>query len=585
MKKVALASVLLSMSVPAIADPINVSVEFNRPPYEQSWGTLFSIKSRDGQFVCAAGFVNAVQTRYQTNANDLEFWCRDVTKPVVLSWERLPKPHPKLSQAHVANYAGTLVDATSYQAWTSGGWKPLGDIFPEFKNGKTLFWQRFGDGKFLHMKFGVCAGQSLSAGGRHLGSFPEDTPPTYVFAAGNRVVAAMNDTMATAALEDRPDCQLIPFTTTATNVGRSYGGFAMGENVVIGGSSLEGNAPLFILSKDEVKTINHPPTPHRVATEHYSYTFLAKELLIGLYPSGGVAAITPDGNYRYTEDYAPTFDDDWRAPDGMLYREMQAVVVSYGTLFGGLYPWGEVTRYDTYSKSNTRDRLISHPTRTGRLPSIEQSGAIMRQGHPKHTEAMWAQRVPTVAIFNGKVCASVASMRGTIYAPSLQTFMTAEQAADYGAVYCAKLDHQLLYSGDLPERGTFTFAIGNELTVSLDGRTLASTAAPKHIARQLAGATPKFMTSAYGPNRALRQPPGRYARPTPPDKPKHGRGRDFGARRAAQKPTEDYLLCARRGLGLDLVPIGDKCRHLQCDRRSSTGRSRVKRAFDRPHSR
>jgi hypothetical protein len=501
MKKLALASVLVTLSVPATSEPITVSFEFNRPPYEQSWGTLFRITSTDGRYVCAAGFVNAVQTRYQTNSNDLEFWCRDVSKPVTLSWEKLPKPHPTLSQAYIANYAGTLVDATSYQAWTDDGWKPLGNIFPDFANGTTLFWQRFGDGTFLHVKSGVCSGRSLSAGGRHLGAFPQDAPPTYVFTAGERLVAAMNDTIATSTLQERPPCELIPFDIAASSAGRSYGGFAMGEDIVIGGSSHEGNAPLYILSKDEAKTINHDQTTGRIATEHYSYTFLANELLVGLYPSGGVAAITPDGDYRYTETYAPSLEDDWKAADGMLYREMQAAVVSYGTLFGGLYPWGEVTRYDTYSKTSTRDRLVSHPARTGRLPYMEESRAIMLQGHPKHTEAMWAQRVPTVAIFNGKVCASIGSMRGTIYGPSLQTFMTAEQAADYGSVFCAELEHQLLYSGDLPERGTFTFTIGDELTVSLDGRTLASTAAPRHITERLAGATPKFETAAYGPNR------------------------------------------------------------------------------------
>ncbi|WP_439543346.1 hypothetical protein [Hyphomicrobium sp.] len=501
MRKIALAYVLLS--VPAAAEPITVSVEFNRPPYEQSWGTLFKLKSPDGRFVCAAGFVNAVQTRYQTNANDLEFWCRDTSKPLVLSWEKLPKPHPKLSQAYIANYAGTLVDATSYQAWTEDGWKPLGSILPDFENGSTLFWQRFGGGTFLHMKSGICDGRSLSAGGRHLGAFPKDAPPTYVFAAGDRLVAAMNDTIATSTLEDRPDCELIPFATTASNAGRSYGGIAMGEDVVIGGSSREGNAPLYILSKDGAKTVHHDQTTPRIANEHYTYTFFANELLVGLYPSGGVAAISPDGGYRYTETYAPPLEDDWKAPDGMLYREMQAAVVSYGTLFGGLYPWGEVTRFDTYGETSTRDRLVSHPARTGRLPYITESHAIM-QHFPKHTEAAWAQRVPTIAVFDGRVCSSIGSMRGAIYDPSRQGFMTADQAADYGSVFCARLEHQLLYSGELPERGTFTFTIGDNLTVALDGRVIASTLSPIDASTLLSDATPTFGTGSYGPGRSLR---------------------------------------------------------------------------------
>ena len=300
--------VALGVSLPsAAAEPFMVSTSFDRPPYEEVWGTLFEARSENGRFVCSAGFVNAIQTRFHTNTNDLEFWCRDTSKPLNLDWRALPKPHPTLTQAYIANYQGTLVDAVSYQAWAGAKWVPLADVIYDFGSGTSIFWQRFGSGDFIHTKYGNCGDAfSLRAGGSTLGALP-DNHPTFVITDGREVVMMDDHGLGSAAFAEQEECVPIEFTPLAEDVGRSYGGIVYDRTIYIGGSSGPDNGRLYSVQEGQLRDELRPPaTKGRIAGEYYSYTSLRDELLVGLYPSGSVAALSLDRHLaRYTNDFTP----------------------------------------------------------------------------------------------------------------------------------------------------------------------------------------------------------------------------------------------------------------------------------------
>jgi hypothetical protein len=441
--------------------------------------------------VCAADFVSSVETRFQTNANDLEFWCRDPERPFSLEWERLPKPHYGLTQAHIANYKGRLIELSSYQVWNeeSATWAPLPSVFAEFADGSTYFWQRLGADQVLHLKWGRCDNAYLlDAGGTSYGTLPASTSYAMTFDTRIAVMAGGDIGLADFPATTDHECDPLETSTIASGAGNSYGGALYNGRFWIGGSGgYNGNGSLYSLTPVGAVGVYIEDDP-TTEWEYYAYSYLDDQLIIGLYPSGGHLLISPDLTAAYTEQFAPVLDSDWTSDALPRYREAQAVVSSYGALFTGLYPWGEVVVSDFLSETNSRTRLLQHPARSAskRLPYIDETGALatrviageIEASEENKAESAWAQRIPTVAILSGKICASTATMNGVSYNPALHASIMAEHhAKNYGAVYCARLPGHVMFSGDLVGAHTLRFTSNEHgVSIAVDSKVVASQA-------------------------------------------------------------------------------------------------------------
>lgn len=469
------------------------SFEVYRPP-------LFTKKVAN--LICSASFVSSVATRIPTNENQLEFWCRDPSKPIDLKWERIPTPSAILSQAQIANFKGTLIEERSRQAFVNGRWIPLAEAFPRLAN-SPIQWQRFGaEGELATVTYREeCRAYVLSSAKYDFGAFP--ALPSYARIDNGHVYFVDRSGLSIAPLTPVQNaCEPLSASLLKEGVGQAYGGINWGGGVVLGGSNNRGNANLYLLKGNEVTEISYSNS-ESVANEHYAYTYQDGSLLVGLYPSGNFMRLDEGGQFTYHGDMTPTLPTDWRSDNGMLYREAQAAVSSYGILFTGLYPWGEIVQHDTLAGRTSRDRLFTHPERKDRLPYLYESGNLFRrlqagdfdedikagrivldkeQGGFKFAarkyglfESAWAQRITTLAVFSGRVCAATGSMGGTVYNPDLHNFMTRAQADDYGTIYCAELPNHTMYSDVLTGTHSLKFTVSESITISMDGKVVAET--------------------------------------------------------------------------------------------------------------
>ena len=58
----------------------------------------------------------------------------------------------------------------------------------------------------------------------------------------------------------------------------------------------------------------------------------------------------------------------------------------------------------------------------------------------------WHQRVPSIVILGGRLCAATGNFGGDLFLPEFDVILTPEQAAQYGKVHCAELPNQTLIS-------------------------------------------------------------------------------------------------------------------------------------------
>jgi hypothetical protein len=203
-----------------------------------------------------------------------------------------------------------------------------------------------------------------------------------------------------------------------------------------------------------------------------------------------------DGKLSKTELGAPN-QGDWQDPLGTHYRESQAVVNAYGGTFIGMYPWGEVLAIDRQSKKTGTYRLFLSPDRDSSPtpyfwpahnrarndssvtfdPSAELVYSLSRGSSSLREEGReptyWGQRVPSVVVLSGRLCASTGSLSGAPFAPLKHVNLTAEQAAEYGKVYCSELPNHILTSSLRGKLATFTVT-ESHMEIAIDGKVIAT---------------------------------------------------------------------------------------------------------------
>ncbi len=440
--------------------------------------------SLDDGTVCEAAILQTVQSRLPANEGHWEFWCRNPKERVNLRWERLPDPHAKLTKANIANFRGELVELQSGQLYRDG-WQPISEALPEL-SGSPITWQTLPDGSLATYRYSDC-GLVLSIAGVDVGLLPDRTSYAHIF--GGRVVGMASVGLFSAKMPDtQVGCTPLDFDVLVEDAGQAYGGLEHEGAFIIGGSGYPENAPLYSISANgAVSRLTFESEGAAKVFEHYAYVRMGKMTLVGLYPSGGYLVLGNE-DVLYTEALTPQMKGDYRWDDGLLYREAQAAVSTYGLFLTGLYPWGEIVLVDTITRDRDRTRLFSHPRRSGRLPYIFKSVDLLNAFQAGHFdeqisageitvgsdglpdrlfgmfESAWGQRVSSIAVFPGKVCAATGSMGNTIYNPELHSFMTAEEAGEYGAVYCADLPNHRLFTtqpepGDEIRIGDVTFVV------------------------------------------------------------------------------------------------------------------------------
>jgi hypothetical protein len=474
----------------------SVSYQLNGPARA---GTLF--EWRRGDLRCAAGFVSSLQSRVFANSGELEFWCRRSRDLPVGPFKRLPKPDSAATQSRVANLDGRLLelDSQSVYSFRRHQWRPAS--WPAGLSGAYTT-ERTGDHRVITGSSDRCPGLSIWVDGGYRGTIAVPSPGS-VYSAVTVVDEAIwinidGDTrrgvLPQTAAED---CREISLDTVDAGDEWIYGYQGLGQETVYGGALSAGAGCAAFYRSNGITVSRVPvflggaPCRNQRITEWYSYTRDRDGVLIGEYPEGTLMRYEPRRDRVVDTKLARPTKDDWGSK-GDRYRESQSIVSSAGLVMVGLYPWSEFLTIDEESGRQDRRRLLHAVAKSPATPMPYSSqaskfaaaqpdigpdltlanGASLRED-PRYPRN-WGQRIPSIAVLDGKVCASTGNLGGTRYDPRLHPYLRADVAQRYGTVFCAPLANQTMSAGSLPAHGRLRFVISDgELRVYLDGREIA----------------------------------------------------------------------------------------------------------------
>lgn len=455
------------------------SVDYERKDDEPQ-GMLFEFRG-DG-FRCAAGFVYSIQSRVTTNQNDLEFWCRQ--DRVTLSFSKLPKPSDSVTSV-VINVDGRLHETISHRFYDfeKSEWKAARPFFLTNKSG----------GQRYYFVSGECDGLSLYRGNDYLGTVRGNYSAALVIKG--RVIVNIDNGILSGPIPEKAELCSPLALTQEKGSGWLYAFYPAISGIVFGSSyggynsDNRGCAKMFHLDGREV---SYPCKGGRVK-EFYSYTPFYNGVLVGNFPLGTLLYL--NGNSLRETDFAAPDDLDWRDPRGTYYRESQSLVLAYGAVMIGMYPWSEFTFVDTRTRIERKTRLIQQPVKSHiptpyfekmeqqakalpgvvsspkqeRVYSLTINGKTLRDDGYEPTH--WGQRIPSIAILSGKVCASTGNLGGAPRDPKKHGFVPEKVADLYGSVYCADLPGHVM--ANIPRSGKLAFHIGDySLSIIVDGKII-----------------------------------------------------------------------------------------------------------------
>lgn len=472
----------------------------------EALGTVFEIEAEG--LVCAAGYVNSVQTRVYANQNHLEFWCRETDEFMDLEFESIGKGYPSQTTSSIMNHHGKLFDVVSERLWDDQGWVSL-DKRGQIGGGRVISLQtRNSNDYWFVIGARDCQGVSLFSNSGYHGTYAGEGWQAWsaIYTDGDITIANIGNKMLSGDVPIATaftSCKELALSVFDERSIWTYVIFPHRNRVIYGGPSEKGQcASLAIFDGKEVVPLKPFDCEGEKISEYYSVTPFRDRLLFGNYPIGTLFAGSVTSFQPRETIIAPPRSYDVVVPylDYPIYRESQSIVSSYGSVFVGMYPWGEFIAYDGLSQEESVVRLFGDPERVGNpdfAPYVSAMASHVREMStkllgkdyypfetmtPKSFAAMrenaivvqnWAQRIPTIAVLNGRVCASTGSYGGYAYDPAKHP-LSAEQATRYGEIHCAKLDNHVMVQ-EPAIHGEIQFVVTDqEMLIVKDGVTLAS---------------------------------------------------------------------------------------------------------------
>ncbi|MES1179581.1 MAG: hypothetical protein ABUL43_00125 [Hyphomicrobium sp.] len=468
-------------------------------------GTVFEAIAGDVR--CAAGFVHTVQSRTYANQNDLEFWCREGAG-APLQFRSIGKPSAGQYTSSIANLNGNLYEQIGKSVYENGAWRSLragelpipSDAFPLAvlrREAETFVFSIYGS---------ACEGISLHSSRGYHGTYREAdwASSSALWTDGNSVALNIGNqikvgpvppptTATCVSLPVSPDSSQPPVYAYAMM--NLAGGLLYGPSL----DDLTACTKLVELNLSTRQTRNIPlnACPPGYVTEVYSLTPWRNEILVGTFYVGRLYAFSPAGNStRLTTWGMPRADDlpdpTWGGP----YRESQSVVVSGGRVMMGMYPWSELFIQDSESAAPTIQRLLTQPAKgTEFAPYATRLAAASGVPHGPYEDRAWAQRIPTIAVLSGRVCASTGNRSGD----DLQNWASAISAAEarpYGEVFCADVPNHVM--GRPALEGRLQFRVTSQ-TISIIQNNVVLVEAPHTLsANALARLAAPTVTTAQG---------------------------------------------------------------------------------------
>lgn len=230
-----------------------------------------------------------------------------------------------------------------------------------------------------------------------------------------------------------------------------------------------------------------------VSYQIYAALNYEDRLLLGHYPTGEIFSYT-GGDLRLLDDWPPRIEAV--SPHA---REAQTLTIYGGELHAGVWPWGEVWRYDRGGENwDFVQRMFSHPEPTD------------DEVHPYEAETkavdavinLWGQRVTGMAPVGSSLFITTSSKTGQPWDEKFD-FLSPDQLAEYGAVYRATRPKNLAATIRWPDGPTqFTFRLlADGLEIVQDEQRLAHLPLAADQIAPLRSGQVTFASGVFGPLR------------------------------------------------------------------------------------
>lgn len=447
----------------------------------QNFGSLFEASSNDGSLVLGAGFQNLYNTRYRADRHAVQFYVRPTGGRRTMVAETLPRPN-RLCGTYLYGRDG-IVHSTygGLKAWNSdaGSWQETPSI------GGTEESMRVGSGV---LEFGDA---TVKYNGTPILDPPDKgSYQLFFYAKGylcfyhvNRGDGAYrpykNDADGFSKLVAcpwTPDQTTVDLSKavvlTLPIVGETT--FAWGQygEQIVTGSNIGG---FYVFEDGAWRMLLEP----KIGVSYQLYSTMAyyDRLLMGQYPTGLVfeydgQRIAPLAGWPpQLEGVSPSA------------REAQTTAIYGGDVFVGVWPWGELWRYNPDSKTWTfMRRMFDHPHLSDEIiHPYDKENSGNAPGN------LWGQRVTSLVTSGTDLFVSTSAKFPCEWDAEKYPFLAPDRWKSYGTVY------RLTMPGHLGARTKWTdgsttleFTVrGREITIAQDGKTLAASELTGPLADQL----------------------------------------------------------------------------------------------------
>jgi hypothetical protein len=492
----------LDAAINDVAPAVRIRVEIDRgDDVGQAWGSLFQATSDDGSLTIGAGFQNLYNTRYRGDRHAIQFFVRPTAGPRSHDIQPLPRPNDLCGtylygrdETIRSTYGGVQVWHPADQTWRSeaaiGGTEEtmrvagkqltLGDsevrydgqlILPRPATGAyEMFFYANGQLCFYHIHRGE--------GGYR--EYQQDSD-------GFSKLIACPWTPAEGAVDlTRAAVMTLPIVGETT--------FAWGtlQDQIVTGSNVGG---FYVYEAGKWRTLLSPNL--KVSYQLYSTMSFHDRLLMGQYPTGRL--------FEYDGQQIKDLVDWPPLPAGTSphAREAQTTVVYGGDVFVGVWPWGELWRYNPDSNAwSLVQRMFDHPQ-----PSPDIIHPYDVENKAGEVSNLWGQRVTSLVTSGPRLFISTSAKAPTPFQADKYPFLAPDKWQSYGRVYEMTMPGQLSAATRWTDQTTtLEFMISkNEISIWQDGQPLGSAPLSGSVAEtrdeSIAFRDIKWGQGIYGPFR------------------------------------------------------------------------------------
>ncbi|MGE0759770.1 MAG: hypothetical protein AB7O38_22325, partial [Pirellulaceae bacterium] len=435
----------------------------------QSFGSLFEVTSRDGSYTVGAGFPNLYNTRYRGDRHAVQFFVRPNREARSFSVKPLPRPN---------DLCGTYLfgrDGTVYS--TYGGikaWDPALEAWREAASvGGTDETLRVGDGELVLGDSRVHYNGKLvlappARGSYQLFYYAHGHLCFYHVQRGNGPYRPyVNDKDGFSRLyacpwtpaESQVDLSRA-VTLTLPIVGETTIAWGQLDGQIVTGSNIGG---FYVFEAGAWQTLRAPQLG--VSYQLYSTMAFQDRLLMGQYPTGRIFAY--DGKRIIDRAGWPP-----KLPGvSGSAREAQTSVIYGGEVLVGVWPWGELWRYNPGSQTwSFMQRMFDHPELS---EAVVHPYDVENRGHAVGN--LWGQRVTSLVANGSDLFVSTSAKSPHEWDAAQFPFLAPDRWRSYGKVYRLTMPgHLSAPTAWTAGSTTLEFTIGNgKMRISQDGRELA----------------------------------------------------------------------------------------------------------------